>query len=281
MSATRLCTLVSPSLPGASCRRVDPTRRVQRVQLFLRSFVLYRPWIPGEHCRTIRAVECVTAHLRGFEEDSRSEINLTFSTGTVISVFVCTVHAFDSMQTSSRNTCCCIREENGTPCQQRVCVRWCHHLCLVLPVGVLIVLMLQFLVSNWSRTFGRSHEQCVFPFLWVYLSLVFRGIGLPGRAVLRYGLRYFTGTRFRRVHGHRPPEVCKKPLVPSGIEGICPSWLHGDDGGAGRLLYAVHQVLSLWSLYRCGSWSPRPQPLGSGGDTTPCEDTRGDHESFF
>ena len=62
----------------------------------------------------------------------------------------------------------CIREENGTPCQQRVCVRWCHHLCLVLPVGVLIVLKLQFLVSNWSRTFGRSPEQRVFPFLWVY-----------------------------------------------------------------------------------------------------------------
>ena len=73
----------------------------------------------------------------------------------------------------------------------------------------------------------------------------------------------------------------QKPLVPPGIEGICPSWLHGADGGACRLLYAVHQMLSLWSLYRCGSWSPRPQPLGSGGDTTPCEDTRGDHEPFF
>ena len=61
------------------------------------------PWIPGEHRRGIRAVECVTAHLRGFEEDSRSEVNLTFSTGTVISMFVSTVHALDSGQTSSRN----------------------------------------------------------------------------------------------------------------------------------------------------------------------------------
>ena len=42
--------------------------------LFLCSFVLYTPWIPGEHCRGIRAVECVTAHLRGFEVDSRSEV---------------------------------------------------------------------------------------------------------------------------------------------------------------------------------------------------------------
>ena len=49
---------------------------------------------------------CVAAHLGGFEEDSRSEVNLAFSTGTVISMFVPTVHAFDSMQTSSRNVCC-------------------------------------------------------------------------------------------------------------------------------------------------------------------------------
>ena len=38
------------------------------------SFVLYRPWIPGEHRRGTCAVECVAAHLRGFEEDSRSEV---------------------------------------------------------------------------------------------------------------------------------------------------------------------------------------------------------------
>ena len=65
----------------------------------------------------------------------------------------------------------CIRKENGTPYQQRVCVRWCHHLCLVLPVGVLIVLKLQFLVSNWSRTFGRSPERRVFP-----MGLSFYGV---------------------------------------------------------------------------------------------------------
>ena len=74
MSATKLCSLVSPSFPCASCRRVDPTRRVQRVRLFLCSFVLYMPWIPGEHCRGICAVECATAHLRWFEEDLGSEV---------------------------------------------------------------------------------------------------------------------------------------------------------------------------------------------------------------
>ena len=61
-----------------ACRRelapVQGTRRLQRVRLFPRSFVLYRPWIPGEHCRGKRAVECVIAHLREFEEDSRSDV---------------------------------------------------------------------------------------------------------------------------------------------------------------------------------------------------------------
>ena len=47
-----------------------------------------------------------TKSLRGFEEDSRSEVNLAFSTGTVISMFVPTVHAFDYMQKSSRNVYC-------------------------------------------------------------------------------------------------------------------------------------------------------------------------------
>ena len=29
-----------------------------------------------------------------------------------------------------------------------------------------------------------------------------------------------------------------------------------------------------WSLCSCSPWSSRPQPLGSGGDATPCEDSR-------
>ena len=61
-----------------ACRRepapVQGTTRLQRVRLFPRSFVLYRPWISGEHCRGICAVECVIARLRGFEEDSRPEV---------------------------------------------------------------------------------------------------------------------------------------------------------------------------------------------------------------
>ena len=121
----------------------------------------------------------------------------------------------------------CIREENGTPCQQRVCVRWCHHLCLVLPVGVLIVLKLQFLVSNWSRTFGRSPERRVFPVLWVYLSMVFRGIGLPGRALRLciYLLWYcvlFMGTSSPGVRGHGLPEVCRSPWSLRGSRRYAP-----------------------------------------------------------
>ena len=86
---------------------------------------------------------------------------------------------------------------------------------------------------------------------------------------------------FLKLRPHTRPVLLKRPWSPPEIEGICPSCLHGADGGACRLLCAVHQMLSLWSLYRCGSWSPRPQPLGSGGDATPCEDTRGDHELLF
>ena len=51
------------------------------------------------HRRGTSAVECVTAHLRGFEKDSRPEVNLTSSTGPVISVFVCIVQALDSRRT--------------------------------------------------------------------------------------------------------------------------------------------------------------------------------------
>ena len=46
----------------------------------------------------------------------------------------------------------------------------------------------------------------------------------------------------------------QEPLVPSGIEEVRSSWLHGAHGGVCRLLYAVHQTLSLlvpvqrWSI---------------------------------
>ena len=51
-----------------------PTRRLQRVRLFLCSLYCTCLGFPGEHRRGICAVECVAAHLRGFEEDSRSEV---------------------------------------------------------------------------------------------------------------------------------------------------------------------------------------------------------------
>ena len=59
---------------GDAVMRHAFSQRPQRVRLFLRSFVLYRPWIPGEHRRGICAVDSVAAHLRGFEEDSSSEV---------------------------------------------------------------------------------------------------------------------------------------------------------------------------------------------------------------
>ena len=49
-------------------------------------------------------------------------------------------------------------------------------------------------------------------------------------------------------------------------------------GGVCRLLFDVHQMMSPWpwSLYSRSPLSSRPQRLGSGGDATPCEDTRED-----
>ena len=52
-----------------------------------------------------------------------------------------------------------------------------------------------------------------------------------------------------------------------------PSW-------RGLRLYAVHQMLSLCSLYSNSPLSSRPQPLGRVGDDTPCEDTREDFGLF-
>ena len=66
----------------------------------------------------------------------------------------------------------------------------------------------------------------------------------------------------------RTPESMQTPLAP--IRG------QRGHGGVCRLLYAVHQTLSLCSLCSDSPLSSRPQPLGSGGDVAPCEDTRED-----
>ena len=63
-------------------------------------FVLYIPWIPGEHRREICAVDRVTAHFRGFEEDSRSEVvfwidewSIEFGFTVSLSRNMCSYHA--------------------------------------------------------------------------------------------------------------------------------------------------------------------------------------------
>ena len=93
--------------------------------------------------------------------------------------------------------------------------------------------------------------------------------------------RYVTGTRLLRVRLLGHPEL---------REGPWPLRRPRGDGNGGRFvrlpclfswrglrLYAVHQMLFLQSLYSYGPWSCRPQPLGSGGDATPCEDPRQEH----
>ena len=72
------------------------------------------------------------------------------------------------------------------------------------------------------------------------MRVFLRGAGMWQRYVV-----VCSGTRLPRVRGHRHFVAPKRPLVPSGIEGVCHSWHHGADGGVCRLLYAVHQMLSL------------------------------------
>ena len=67
------------------------------------------------------------------------------------------------------------------------------------------------------------------------------------------------GTSFPGVRGHGPPEGRGMPPVVRRTSDIFP-----------------------WSLHSDGPLSSRPQPLGSGGDAAPCEDTREDFGlSFF
>ena len=61
----------SSSVHCGACRqesaRVQGTRRLQRVQLFLCALVMDRIWFPVKHRRRVRAVERCVAHLCWFE----------------------------------------------------------------------------------------------------------------------------------------------------------------------------------------------------------------------
>ena len=98
--------------------------------------------------------------------------------------------------------------------------------------------------------------------------------------VLRLAFVFLWGARFPGVRGHGPSEVCKKPLVSSGIEGICPSWLLEDDGGVCRQLYAVHQTFSLGPITATVLELPATI-VGERRRRAPCEDTREDFGLSF
>ena len=102
----------------------------------------------------------------------------------------------------------------------------------------------------------------------------------PRIAVFAAVRSYDTGIRLLQVRLLALPEVRKGPWPLRGSRG---------DGNGGRFvrspclfswrglrLYAVYQMRSLCSLYSNSPLSSRPQPLGSVGDDTPCEDTRED-----
>ena len=50
MSNVSLFFLIVVHVVGNLHSFKGPSGRLQEVRLFLRSFVLYSPWIPGEHC---------------------------------------------------------------------------------------------------------------------------------------------------------------------------------------------------------------------------------------
>ena len=66
-------------------------------------------------------------------------------------------------------------------------------------------------------------------------------------------------TRFPRVRGHGGLEVCKRPWSLREPRGYAPIVA---DGGVCRLLYDVHQTLSLSSLYSDSPLSSQPQCVG-------------------
>ena len=116
-----------------------------------------------------------------------------------------------------------------------------------------------------------------------YSSAVCRGTQF--HAGCGCGLLYdVIGIRAPQVRLPGLPEVCKRPWPLRGSR---------EDGNGGRFvrspclplwrglrLCALYQMLSLCSLCSNNPMSSRPQPLGSVGDDTPCEDTREDFGLF-
>ena len=73
------------------------------------------------------------------------------------------------------------------------------------------------------------------------------------------------------------PGVCNRPWSLRGSRGMAMA----DGRWCAVCAFPVHQTWSLQSLYSNRPWSCRPQPLGSGGDATPCEDPRQEHGPHF
>ena len=106
----------------------------------------------------------------------------------------------------------------------------------------------------------------------------------PRCAVVRSSTLVVVGYLFSSSTWPRSPWTFQAPLALRGSRG---------DGNGGRFvrspclplrrglrLCALYQMLSLCSLYSNNPLSSRPQPLGSVGDDTPCEDTREDFGLF-
>ena len=107
--------------------------------------------------------------------------------------------------------------------------------------------------------------------------------GRPASTYCRFRLLVLllTGTCFPGIRLLALPEVRKGPWPLQRREEMAMAV-----ASSARLAYFVVQsapvvrrtpdTFPFWSLYSDGPMSSRPQPLGSGGDVAPCEDTRED-----
>ena len=126
-----------------------------------------------------------------------------------------------------------------------------------------------------------------FPFLWVYLSMVFRGIGLPGRA-LRFciyllwycvWLRHFTG--FLEYVAKVVLEVCKGHWSLRGSRGYAPHGYMGLMAGYAACCTQYTRCCPFGPCTGAVHGAPRPQPLGVVETPLPVKTQPGTMNCFF
>ena len=86
---------------------------------------------------------------------------------------------------------------------------------------------------------------------------------------------------FLKLRPHTRPVLLKRPWSLRGSRGYAPLVYMGLMAGHAACCAQYTRCCPFGPCTGAVHGAPRPQPLGSGGDATPCEDTRGDHELLF